>query len=82
MTVESGGVRRAKGFNRGFWIAMLMVGVLLIVASLVIGRWYGALVGLALVASPVFHLFFASERGVDPSASGIQRLRKSLGSGR
>jgi hypothetical protein len=75
MPAESWGTGESTGFGRKWHIAMLVLGVAIIVASLAVGRPAGALVGVAMDVAGTMRLLSIKGKGIDPSKTTIQRVR-------
>jgi hypothetical protein len=76
MPVEGAGYTKAKGGARTFWKIALVVGIALIVGAVASGAYYGAILGVGAIARAAFALYGGSEKGPDPSKSGIDRIKK------
>jgi hypothetical protein len=74
MTVEGAGYTKARGGMRTFWGVFLVIGVVLVVGTIVVGKYYGAIIGLGIIGRSVFMLYGGSDKGPDPSKSGIDRM--------
>jgi hypothetical protein len=75
MTVEGAGYTKATGGRRTFWGIFLVIGVLLVIGAVVSGAYYGAIIGVGVIARAAFALYGGSDKGPDPSKSGIDRSR-------
>jgi hypothetical protein len=76
MTVESWNSGEATGWRRRWLIASLVIGVVEIALSLALGYPSLSLAGVAIGVVATFRGLSIRGKGVDPSKSTLQRLRK------
>jgi hypothetical protein len=78
MPAESWGTGEARGLRRKWYLGSLIVGVVLIIASLAslaLGHPAGSLAGLVIGLVGTLRVLSVKGHGIDPSKSTIDRVR-------
>jgi hypothetical protein len=75
MPAESFRSGEAKGWVRWYYRAGLIAGLVVIIASLAVGRPIGSLFGVVIGVLSTMRYLSIRGKGIDPSKSTIQRVR-------